>query len=169
MRNCYKCKADKMTNLKQQLEVFTTTGEFLNWDDKINECCNFCDWFCADSALKNKATNLFKKVKRISISKKFDLEKTYVFFKNNSGRTWYDDFRICDLESKEVIYTVTPPFIKRGVRQSNVWGKENNWESPLVEGSWQDVVNFFKQGVNQASAKDNGYNNLRWKRIHNQP
>ncbi len=133
-----------MTNLQQQLEVFNTTSQFLNWEGEIHESCNFCDWFCKDSSLKNKATNLFKKVKRISKSKKIDLEKTYVFFKNNWRNTSYDDFRICDLASGEVIYTITPSIVSRGIRQANLWGKENDFESPLVEGSWQDVVNFFK-------------------------
>lgn len=104
------------------------------------------DWFCKDTALYTKGVNLWKKVKMISSSKKFDNERTYVFFKNNCpvGGRLYDDFRICDIETGDVIYCVTP---KSGFYHRNgkgdVWGKENNFEEPLFEGSWREIKKWF--------------------------
>src|SRR5574343_565364 len=68
------------------------------------------DWFCKDRSLQRKTVYLGKKLKVLLKSKKFDQDKCYVFFKNNcpvSGRL-YDDFRICDIETGNVIYTITP-------------------------------------------------------------
>ena len=42
----------------------------------------------------------------------------------------YDDFRICDLETGNVIYTVVPSY--NG--QSEVWGSANDFKEPLFEG-----------------------------------
>ena len=84
------------------------------------------DWFCKDSALENRGKKLFKKMKEIAFSSKINLENNYVFFKNNaklSGKT-YDDFRICSIESEEVLYTVVP---KNVDNLSEVYGKENGF------------------------------------------
>ena len=117
---------------REQLEKFLKGKKF--------ESHNFYDWFCRDSALEKKSENLFKKLNSISKSSKFDLDKTYSFFKNNcpiKGAT-YDDFRICDLESGNTIYTVS---YRKGIYE--VFGKENNFNCSLVEGKWIDIKNFF--------------------------
>lgn len=105
------------------------------------------DWFCYDTSLKNKTIKLTKKLKSIIESDKINLDTSYVFFKNNCPMVGklYDDFRICDLETGEVIYCVTPSSgfdHKKGI--SEVWGKENKFEDPLVEGTWEDVLKFFE-------------------------
>lgn len=104
------------------------------------------DWFCKDSSLESRGEKLLDKLSRIAFSKKFDLTNTYVFFKNNcpmQGKL-YDDFRICDLKSGAVLFTVTP---SSGHKSDNgmaeVWGKENDFEKPLVQGTWKDVIKFF--------------------------
>ena len=66
-------------------------------------CCNFYDWFCADSALKRKAPGLLSKAKKlVEANKKSGLLKINgeceVFFKNNcpcygDGKL-YDSFSI---------------------------------------------------------------------------
>ena len=63
------------------------------------------DWFCKDSSLKNKTVKLTKKLKQIVNSEKINQDTMYVFFKNNCPMvgSLYDDFRICNLESGEVI------------------------------------------------------------------
>lgn len=113
------------------------------------------DWFCKEESLKNKALVLGKKVKQISNSSKINLDNQYVFFKNNCpiGGNLYDDFRICDLETGDVIYTITPSSghtadkiaVKKGLKKglSSIWGRENSFDGPLLEGSWNDVKKFF--------------------------
>ncbi len=104
------------------------------------------DWFCSDKALLNKGRSLLKKLNAISKSNKFDSEKTYVFFKNccPMNGNLYDQFKICDIETGDVIYCVTP---KSGHKCDNglgqVWGKENDFNEPLIEGSWKEIKEWF--------------------------
>jgi hypothetical protein len=126
-----------MINLKQQLEAFET-GIILDSSGETDECCNFYDWFCTKKTLKKKSIQLFKQVKKfITANPQINLETHYVFFKNNcplSGNL-YDDFRICDCVTRNVIYTVTP---KSGHKNqefpATIWGIENGFKSPLKQG-----------------------------------
>lgn len=105
------------------------------------------DWFCKDSSLRNKTYSLAPKVKQIAASSKIDCEKSYVFFKNNCPMNGspYDDFRICDLVTGDVLYTITPRSGHKHLKgkASQVWGLENNFKEPLVVGTWRDVRKFF--------------------------
>jgi hypothetical protein len=104
------------------------------------------DWFCKDSSLQKKTEKLGRKLLQIIKSKKFDTDKTYVFFKNNCpcAGSLYDDFRICDLETGDVLFTITPADGHTTDKGSaSVWGKENEFKEPLIEGTWKDVLNFF--------------------------
>ena len=104
------------------------------------------DWFCTDKALFNKGISLLKKLKQIIKSSKLNPDDQYVFFKNNcpvDGRL-YDDFRICDIKSDEVIYTIIPKSGHKCMQgKGAVWGKENNFEKPLYEGSWTEIKKWF--------------------------
>ena len=84
-------------------------GEFDAGDRKTQCAAGWYGWFCKDSALAAKTQRLGKAVCGLTGSKSIDLDKTYVFFKNNcpmSGPT-YDDFRICELEGEQnVMFTV---------------------------------------------------------------
>lgn len=105
------------------------------------------DWFCRDSSLMSKGRSLLTKLARIVKvnNGKFNPEKTYVFFKNNCpcvGKL-YDDFRICDIESGDVIYTVIPNY--RGSGKAELWGRVNDFKEPILENcSWKDIVEYFK-------------------------
>ncbi len=104
------------------------------------------DWFCRESSLENKGKNLLKKLKLISSSKKFDNEKTYVFFKNNCPcvGSLYDDFRICDVETGNVLYTVVPASgFKCEKGKAIVYGHENNFQGALISGTWKEIKNWF--------------------------
>ena len=104
--------------------------EFIEILQDPSKCFGFYDWFCKDSSLKN--------------NKRFDPNTTYVFFKNNCpcNGGLYDDFRICDIETGSVLYTVTPrdPHEKG---KASVWSYENDFEEPLIIGSWVEVKKFF--------------------------
>jgi hypothetical protein len=121
-------------NLKQQIEAFEQ-GIFLDSDGNDDKrCYNFYDWFCRESSLENKANKLFKEVKRFIKIKNIDTKNVYVFFKNNCPLigSLYDDFRICDIETGNVIWTVTP---KSGhTNQAEVWGKINDFNGPVIVG-----------------------------------
>lgn len=66
------------------------------------------DWFCRDSSLRNKTIKMGKIIRKIKDGGKVDLDNTYVFFKNNcplSGPL-YDDFRICEIETGDVLFNI---------------------------------------------------------------
>ena len=104
------------------------------------------DWFCRDTSLKRKGEALLKKLKVIASSNKFDNDKCYVFFKNNCPcyGNLYDDFRICDKETGDVLYCVVPKSgFKRDEGRAQVYGVDNDFKEPLVEGTWRDVKAWF--------------------------
>jgi len=104
------------------------------------------DWFCSKKSLKNRSIKLFIKLKSIVNSSKINKDTMYVFYKNNCpmiGST-YDDFRICDIETGNVIYTIIPKESRSG--KSEVWGSENDFKEVLASGTWKDIKNFFIEG-----------------------
>lgn len=104
------------------------------------------DWFCRDTSLAAKTKNLGKKVLRLMKSSKIDIEKNYVFFKNNCPMigSLYDDIRICDMETGDVLYTIIPSSGFSATKgRAEVWGRENCFNQPLVTGTWKDVKTFF--------------------------
>ena len=123
-------------------------GIFNSKDISVQIQAGWYDWFCKDSSLRNKTIALTKKLKTLLPSSKIDTENNFVFFKNNCPMigNLYDDLRICDIKTGDVIYTITPSIghkTKKG--QATVWGAENNFDSPLIEGSWKDIKAYFKE------------------------
>lgn len=118
-------------------------GEFE--DNSVNTQieAGWYDWFCRDTSLANKTRNLGNKVIQLMKSEKIDTEKNYAFFKNNCPMNGplYDDFRICDMETGDVIFTIVPRCSHSG--QAEVWGRENDFNGPLVTGTWRNVKAFF--------------------------
>lgn len=123
-----------MTNritLKQQLEAFDR-GIILDSDGGKSDCYNFYDWFCDNASLKNKSIKLFKQVKRWVKFRNTDTEKVYVFFKNNcpGSGSLYDDFRICDIETRDVIWTIIPKCGRSS--KAEVWGRANEFNEAIA-------------------------------------
>lgn len=132
---------DKYT-LREQLEAFEA-DKFL--DD--NDCFYFYDWFCKDKSLERKARSLMAKVKKFVKAAKIDVDKTYVFFKNNCpfyGKL-YDDFRICDRETGDVIFTITPRLGYTSQEgEAEAWGCANEFKEPLFSAkSWKELLTNF--------------------------
>jgi hypothetical protein len=130
------------------MNINTFAERFLRGDFNLNDLqtqidAGWYDWFCRDTSLAAKTEKLGRKVLQLMESTKIDTEKNYVFFKNNCpGRGGlYDDFRICDMETGNVIFTIVPRCAHSG--KAEVWGRENNFNEPLVQGTWRDVKTFF--------------------------
>lgn len=120
----------RSATLREQFEAFSE-GRYVDSDGQESHCYNFYDWFCKDTSLKNKANTLFRASRRFAKKMDIDLDKHYVFFKNNCPMRGplRDDFRICDRETGDVIWNVTP---KTGCVE--VWGSENHFSEELFEG-----------------------------------
>ena len=121
----------KTANLATQLNGFAN-GLILDSSGNNTDCYNFYDWFCKDSSLRNKSWKLMKQVKTfLKHNPQIDLLTHYVFFKNNCPMRGplYDDFRICSIETADVIYTVTPKSGHSGLAE--IWGRENDFKEPI--------------------------------------
>lgn len=120
---------------KEQLEAFNR-GEFLD------RCFYFYDWFCKKRSLERKSKSLIPKVKKFIKVAKVDVDNTYVFFKNNCpfyGQL-YDDFRICDRSTGDVIWTVIPKSGHKGSK-CELWGRLNDFEKPILEvETWSKLI-----------------------------
>lgn len=129
-----------MSNISIQNFITNFDNGVYDSDDYDTQCnAGWYDWFCKQSSLRNKTQLLGKKVKQLSASAKVDVNKHYVYFKNNCGNVLYDDFRICSLDTGDVIYCVSP----NDHGKATVWGADNDFDAPLVNGSWKDVKVFF--------------------------
>jgi hypothetical protein len=140
---------EKQVSIRQWLENYKA-GKYDAKDVHTQIEAGWYDWFCSDKALAGKTRTLAGKLKSILGSKKFDIEKTYVFFKNNCpcvGKL-YDDFRICKMDDKDdgrPLFTITPSCgHNSNLGVSEVWGQENDFQGPLVKGTWEDVKHWFK-------------------------
>lgn len=137
---------DKKLTLRQWISAWDA-GKFLATDCQTQIDAGWFDWFCKDESLARRLKRMAPKVKKIARSKKIDIDKMYVWFKNNcpfDGKL-YDDFRIADIETGDTVYCITPHSgHKVDEGRSDVWGKENNFNSALVEGTWKDVLKFFE-------------------------
>ena len=134
------------------ITVHSSIQEVVNTELTDKEILNlWYDYFCKSSSLVNKGRDLIRKLKKIyklnelSGRKYFDPNKTYVFFKNNCPfcGNLYDDFRICDLETREVIFTIQVNRYDQK-HSAELWGLPNNFEGAILEGSIKDVYNYFK-------------------------
>lgn len=83
-------------------------NEFVSHPSSMVEA-GWYDWFCTDRGLYGRLKRMMPCVRRVSKSSKINLDTMYVFFKNNcSNSGTYDDFRICDLNNGEVLWTIIP-------------------------------------------------------------
>ena len=133
------------------ITVHSSIQEVVNSELTDKEILNlWYDYFCKSSSLVNKGRALIRKLKKIyklnelSGRKYFDPNKTYVFFKNNCPccGSLYDDFRICDLETREVIFIIQVNRYDQK-HSAELWGQPNNFDGAILEGSIKDVYNYF--------------------------
>ena len=75
-----------------------------------NDCYGFFDWFCRDKGLKSRMLKLKGRVAYLVKMGVIDGDKNYVIFKNNCPGMGdlYDDFRIIDIETDEMICGLAP-------------------------------------------------------------
>lgn len=134
-------------SIREYLTKFDN-GDFDSNDFNTQCAAGWYDWFCSDSKLAAKTKKLTKKLKEIVNSEKIDQDKHYVWFKNNCPMDGelYDDFRIADLETGDVIFTIIPASGHTSLAGvAEVWGQENGFDGAIVEGTWDDVKRFFME------------------------
>ncbi len=135
----------KNMTIREYLEAFNN-NEFDDNSFETQVRAGWYDWFCKRTSLRNKTYTLTGKLKQLLKSDKINQDTMYVFFKNNCplNGILYDDFRICDMETRDVIYTVTPKSGHDSERgKAYLYGRENDFEGPIVEGTWKDIKEYF--------------------------
>lgn len=131
-------------NVSQWIQAFND-GKFDAKDCQTQIDAGWYDWFCQDKSLSGRLKRMASKVKRIAKSSKIDQEKMGLMFKNNCPLYGglYDDFRFLDANGS-VVYTIVPKTGHTSLNgQAEVWGNENDFDGPIIEGSWKDICNFF--------------------------
>jgi hypothetical protein len=121
-------------------------GLYNSRDRHVQIEAGWYDWFCRDTSLAGKTRALASKVIRIAGSEKVNMDTMYVFFKNNCpfNGNLYDDFRICDLETGDVIWTIIPSSGHARVKgQAELWGRANDFKGPIMVGTWKDITKYF--------------------------
>ncbi len=123
------------------------SGYFNNPSIRIQLDAGWSDWFCKDSSLPRKTTELGHRILQIAESPKINKETMCIFLRNNSpvSGSLYDEFCFADIKTENIIYCIVPYSgisYKKGV--SEVWGKENEFNEPLVSETWKDVKKFFE-------------------------
>ena len=136
------------------IREFISDYESGKYDDSSKETmidAGWYDWFCDDDELKSRLEAMFPKVKQIAQSTKIDMDNMFVFFKNNSPIlcSLYDDFRFCEINSGDVVYTFIPVSgQERNRGEAELWGRENYFDEALAKGTWNNIVNFFFADMN---------------------
>lgn len=114
-------------------------------DEEIDIKALWYDWFCRESSLENKGRKLLQKLRMIARSNKFDATKCYVFFKNNCPcvGSLYDDFRICDMETGDVLFCVVPSSGHKSIKgKAFVYSDETDWREGYGP-TWRKVKEWF--------------------------
>ncbi|MDR0476141.1 MAG: hypothetical protein LBH43_21045, partial [Treponema sp.] len=137
------------TNVREFIRNYEN-GKYENPSKKTMIEAGWHDWFCEDEEIKPRLDELFPKVKQIAQSPKINMDRMFVFFKNNcpGAGSLYDDFRFCEIKTSDIIYTIVPASGQQKTKgQSELWGKENNFNEALIKGTWNDVLAFFGIGM----------------------
>lgn len=134
-------------NIKEFVERFKR-GDFASTAIQVQCEAGWYDWFCKLSSLANKTKKLGAKVCKIANSKKFSKENSYVFFKNNCPIVGplYDQFSICDIETREVLFCVQ--HLEKGSHRCEkahweVYDAKFGFTEPVVNGTWREVEKYF--------------------------
>jgi len=136
--------------MKISLKEFIKNYETGKYDDNNKKTmieAGWYEWVCRDTSLKNKLDKIFPKIKQIANSPKIDIEKMYVLLFNSRSKVGLslDHIKFCEISTGDIIYAVLFSFPQRkNKRQTELWGRENNLDKPLVKGTWRDIRAFFK-------------------------
>lgn len=109
-------------------------GAFEKADLQTQIKAGWFDWFCKDTSLPNKTKRMGSIVKQIKPGGKVDLEKSYVWFKNNCPMSGplYDDFRIADLQTGHNLMVIQVDSVYNEKKYS-VYVLANNYSTPVFE------------------------------------
>lgn len=103
--------------------------DYTSADRKTQIEAGWYDWFCKDSSLRKKTYKMGNIINRIKDTGKVNLDTSYVFFKNNCPMVGplYDDFRICSMETGDVLFNITIDSPHEPDCKYTVYGRDQNY------------------------------------------
>jgi hypothetical protein len=138
---------EKQIKLSEWIQRFKS-GEFDKPDSTTQIKAGWFDWFCRDSSLANKTIKMGNIIKQIQVGGKVDLERSYVWFKNNCplNGPLYDDFRIADIENNNNLFVVQIDCVWNDSRYT-VFERLDGFEKPVFQtDSSRELVKWFNKG-----------------------
>jgi hypothetical protein len=131
----------KEITLREWIKNFNE-GAYESMDIQTQSEAGWYDWFCRDTSLRNKTRRMGNIIKQIKDGGRVNLDKTYVWFKNNCPMSGplYDDFRIADINSDEtqLVIQIDSPWENE---RYAVYSVEDDFEKPaLLTNSSRDLV-----------------------------
>lgn len=126
----------KDTPVREWINNFNE-GKYQSNDFKTQCEAGWYDWFCRDTSLAAKTKRMGSIIKQVKDGGKVNLDNEYVWFKNNCpcDGPLYDDFRFADIESGEVLLTITVNCCWSDRRYA-VYGRR----TPEEEGQWETPI-----------------------------
>lgn len=140
-------------NILEQIAAFDR-GEYNSPDVHTQIKAGWYDWFCSDETLVKKTKLLYGKVKQLIKTRRIrqlDLTKVYVWFKNNCPvyGNLYDDIRIADIETGEVLFTIVPrsgydntEAGKHAEVHGNRLTPDGEFQHNAYRGTWRGLIKF---------------------------
>ncbi len=125
------------------------TIEKLMGDKTLFAQVSKADWFCKDGVLTNRGETLKNFLIQVAEANKgrFDPAETFVVFKDNYP-LWgsrYDDIRICDVKTEDVLFIIIwSSGFDANKGSSLLFSRKNGFDGPLVEGTFDDVLGYFR-------------------------
>ena len=126
-------------------------NEYESQDVKTQIKAGWYDWFCKDSSLAKKTQRMGNIISKLREGGKVNFKNWYVWFKNNCplNGPLYDDFRIADLETGEVQFTIQLDCCWNKKKYA-VYGRtpdgEFHSDEPLFEtDSVKELINWFNK------------------------
>lgn len=138
---------DNQIKLSEWIQRFKS-GEFDKSDTTTQIKAGWFDWFCRDSSLANKTMKMGNIIKQIKAGGKVDLEKSYVWFKNNCplNGPLYDDFRFADIENNNNLFVVQIDCVWNDSKYT-VFERLDGFEKPVFQtDSSRELVKWFNKG-----------------------
>lgn len=138
---------EKQLPLKDWIHEFNE-GNFDSPDKMTQIEAGWYDWFCKDTSLKNKTKRMGSIIKQIKPGGKFDLETSYVWFKNNCPLhgPLYDDFRIASIETNNTLILVQIDCVRNDEKYT-VYERLDAFDKPVFKtNSTRELVKWFNMG-----------------------
>jgi len=108
-------------------------GRYIPNDFNTQVEAGWYDWFCKEKSLAEKTNKMGKIISQVKDGGKIDLEKMYVWFKNNCPFVGplYDDFRFADIETGNTMFTIAIDD-KRASTKYEVWCWKNGFREAYI-------------------------------------